>query len=196
MVLAAYAQGVFPMGEPDGTIAWYQPHKRGILPVKEFHVPRRLAKWMRHTSLSVTMNCDFDAVLWGCSSVDRGAEREKTWITLPIQEIYGELHRYGFAHSIEVWNGTQLVGGLYGVALRGLFAGESMFSRETNASKLALVACAAWLQAMGFELWDTQFYTPHLGQFGCIEISQTAYEARLRRALTASHMPFSPYKFS
>ncbi|RMF19005.1 MAG: leucyl/phenylalanyl-tRNA--protein transferase [Candidatus Dadabacteria bacterium] len=165
----------------NGELGWYLPKYRGIIEPERFHIPRRLAKTIRQRRFRVTVNIAFADVIRACAEPAPG--REDTWISDEIIALYQELHDTGFAHSIECWQGGKLVGGLYGIAIRGLFAGESMFSRTRDASKVALVELVQRLRAGGFTLLDTQFYTPHLGQFGAIEIPDEAYQVRLQRAL-------------
>lgn len=181
-LLHAYCEGLFPMGEEDGSISWYRPRMRGILPVVDFHVPRRFARHLRHCDLEVRWDSAFGAVMRGC------ADRESTWINEVILEVYEELHRMGFAHSAEVWREERLVGGVYGVAIGGAFFGESMFSREPQASKVALTRLQQRLRDRGFILHDTQWTTPHLAQFGGREIPCADYLELLARAV---RMPVS-----
>jgi leucyl/phenylalanyl-tRNA--protein transferase len=160
-----------------GRIRWYAPDPRAIIPLDAFHVPRSLRQTVRTRLFEVTVNADFPAVIRAC------AEREETWISAEIERAYTELHRLGLAHSVETWRDGRLAGGLYGVALGGAFFGESIFSRETDASKVALVALVERLRARGFVLLDTQFLTPHLARFGAVEIPRAEYERRLAAAL-------------
>ena len=176
-LLNAYCQGAFPMGDDDGSISWFRPRMRGILPVQEFHVPRRFEQFLRQCPFEVRWNTAFGDVMRGC------ADRETTWINESILETYETLHKVGFAHSAEVWRGNQLVGGIYGVAIGGAFFGESMFSRETQASKVALTALQRRLAERGFILHDTQWTTPHLAQFGGHEIPSEDYMNLLERAI-------------
>ncbi len=179
ILLRAYAMGIFPMAEsrdqPD--IYWVEPEQRGILPLDRFHISRSLKKRILTCGWQVTTDRAFAAVLEGC------AAREETWINPQIHRLYTALHRDGFAHSIEVWDGSALIGGAYGVALGAAFFGESMFSRRTDASKLALAWLVHRLRAGGFRLLDTQFLTPHLASLGGIEIPRKAYQALLVDAL-------------
>jgi len=179
-LLQAYAMGVFPMadGRDDPDIHWIHPHRRGVLPLNGFVMSRSLAKRLRKPDLQVTVDTDFEAVVAAC------AERPETWISHRIQHLYLTLHRLGQAHSIEVRQGPQLVGGVYGVVVGGAFFGESMFSRVTDASKVALAYAVHRLRAGGFTLFDTQFLTPHLASLGGIEVSRADYRALLGRALT------------
>ena len=179
ILLRAYAMGIFPMAEsrdqPD--IYWVEPEQRGILPLDRFHISRSLKKRILTCGWQITTDHAFAAVLEGC------AAREETWINPQIHRLYTALHRDGFAHSIEVWDGSALIGGAYGVALGAAFFGESMFSRRTDASKLALAWLVHRLRAGGFRLLDTQFLTPHLASLGGIEIPRKAYQALLVDAL-------------
>jgi len=179
LLLRAYASGIFPMAETAESedIFWVDPRRRGILPLDGFHVPRRLARSFRTEDFDIRLNSDFPAVVRAC------AERAETWINPAIETLYGDLHRMGYAHSVEIWSGEDLAGGLYGVALGGAFFGESMFSRRRDASKFALIALVARLKAGGFRLLDTQFVTTHLTGFGAIEISRADYRALLGTAL-------------
>ena len=181
-LLLAYASGVFPMaeGRNDEQIFWVDPKLRGVIPLDGFRMSRSLARTIRRRRFIVTTDEAFDAVVAGC------AEREETWINQPIARLYGQLHRLGFAHSIEVWDGAELAGGLYGVAMGGAFFGESMFSRRRDASKVALAWTMAQLRQGGFRLFDTQFLTEHLASLGGIEIARDTYHARLRDALSVT----------
>lgn len=176
-LIHAYCEGVFPMGEEDGGISWYRPRMRGILPVADFHLPRRFQQYLRSCPFEVRWDTAFGDVVRGC------ADRETTWITDTILEAYEELHALGFAHSAEVWREGRLVGGVYGVAIGGAFFGESMFSREPQASKVALARLQARLQQRGFILHDTQWTTPHLAQFGGHEIPNADYLDLLAQAV-------------
>jgi leucyl/phenylalanyl-tRNA--protein transferase len=180
LLLTAYSQGIFPMAHTDD-IYWYDPDPRAILPLDTFTVPRRLARTVRSGRFDIRVDTNFRAVIEACAAPDTG--REDTWISPELIDLYTELYTMGFAHSVETWYAGQLVGGLYGVALRGLFAGESMFSRVTDASKVALVHLIERLQRGGYQLLDVQFLTPHLARFGAIEIPRSSYKARLARAL-------------
>lgn len=178
LLLHAYSIGIFPMAENrnDPEIFWVDPRKRGILPLEGFHMSRSLAKAMRKTSWHVRINADFNAVVAAC------ADRAETWINDEIADLYNALHRKGRAHSLEIHDGTALVGGVYGVTLGRAFFGESMFSRRTNASKMALATLVERLQRAGFTLFDTQFLTDHLASLGAIEIPRAAYHAKLETA--------------
>ena len=178
VLIRAYASGVFPMADGrDGPIHWYAPDPRAVMPLDAFHVPRSLRQVVRKGTFEVTIDVDFPAVIGAC------AEREETWISAVIERAYTELHRLGLAHSVETWREGRLAGGLYGVGLGGAFFGESMFSRETDASKVALVALVERLRSRGFVLLDTQFLTPHLARFGAVEIPRRQYERRLAEAI-------------
>jgi leucyl/phenylalanyl-tRNA--protein transferase len=182
LLIAAYSQGIFPMAHDDGEIYWYDPNPRAIIPLTTFHVPRRLRRTVRSGRFEVRFNHNFRAVMEACA--EPAPEREETWISDAMVDVYSELHAMGNAHSVETWREGRLVGGLYGVAIRGLFAGESMFSHERDASKVALVHLVERLRKGGFVLLDTQFTTEHLERFGTVEISRTEYKARLAYAMT------------
>lgn len=186
LLLRAYTIGLFPMAETaeDPELFWVDPERRGVIPLDRFHVPRSLKKIVRRGRFEVHVDRDFMGTLAGCAALSE--TRRATWINAEIVRLYGDLHRRGFAHSVECWQGGRLVGGLYGVALGGAFFGESMFSREPDASKVALVHLVARLLRGGFTLLDTQFVTPHLARFGAVEISRTAYRRQLARALEIS----------
>ncbi len=179
LLLYGYQEGIFPMADPhDGDrIYWYRPRRRGVLPLDAFHVPKSLAQLVRREAFAVTSNRTFEAVMRAC------ADRTSTWISEEIIAAYTALHRRGYAHSVECWQDERLVGGLYGVSIGGAFFGESMFHRVGNASKVALVHLVRRLHRGGFVLLDTQYRTPHLKQFGLLEISSAEYERRLARAL-------------
>ena len=177
LLLEAYAQGVFPMAMEDGEMGWFSPDPRGIIPIREFHVPHGLKRLLRRGAYEVRLNTAFTAVMRGC------ADRESTWINESILRSYVRLYELGFAHSVETWMGHRLVGGLYGVAIGGAFFGESMFSRETGASQVALHALVTRLDERGFTLLDTQWTTEHLSRFGAHEIAREDYLRRLERAI-------------
>ncbi len=183
VLLKAYACGIFPMAESadDPALYWIEPQHRGVLPLDQVHIPKRLARTIRTTHLSVRIDTDFEGVIEGCASSRPG--RHTTWINDRIRSLYRELFRMGYCHTVEVWNGGDLVGGLYGVALDGAFFGESMFSYERDASKVALVYLVARLIHGGFQLLDTQFVTEHLRQFGTVEIDRDHFHRKLERAL-------------
>ncbi|WGW03801.1 leucyl/phenylalanyl-tRNA--protein transferase [Tropicibacter oceani] len=179
LLLHAYRSGIFPMAEHqnDPEIFWVDPRKRGILPLDGFHISRSLARRLRRDDYQMSLNHDFLAVLDGC------ADRPETWINAEIRDLYSQLHELGKAHSIEVWMDGALVGGVYGVTVGGAFCGESMFSRATDASKIALAWLVDLLRRTGFTLFDTQFITPHLASLGGQEIARSAYHAHLAEAL-------------
>ena len=183
VLLSAYAQGLFPMAErrDDPTLFWVSPDKRGVIPLDGFHVPKRLARTVRSSRYRVTSDQAFMDVMRACAMPAPG--REQTWINDEILRLYTGLHAGGHAHSIECWEGEELAGGLYGVSLGAAFFGESMFSANRDASKVALVALVEMLREGGFLLLDTQFLTPHLAQFGAYEIPREDYLARLHTAI-------------
>lgn len=182
LLIAAYTQGIFPMAEDDGSIGWYEPTIRAIIPLDGFHAPRRLLRTVRSGRFTVRCDTAFEAVMRACAAPGRG--RETTWISEELIAAYVALHQLGYAHSVECWREDRLVGGLYGVALGGLFAGESMFHRERDASKVALVHLVERLRRGGFVLLDSQYIVgDHMRQFGAIEISRAEYHRRLRAAL-------------
>tara|TARA_R110000787_G_scaffold195626_1_gene307047 strand:+ start:1181 stop:1888 length:708 start_codon:yes stop_codon:yes gene_type:complete len=182
-LLRCYADGVFPMGETreDPRIFLVEPDQRGIIPLDRFHIPTRLRRTVRGEPFEIRTDTAFAAVLDACA--EAGSGREDTWINGPIRRLYLELFAGGHAHSIECWRDERLVGGLYGVTLGGAFFGESMFSRERDASKVALVHLVARLNQGGWTLLDTQFLTGHLTQFGAVEMPRTAYLRLLKPAL-------------
>lgn len=182
LLVRAYSQGVFPMGMEDGSIGWFSPDPRGIIPLETVHVPRRLQRVLRSGRFTTSIDRDFEGVMRGCAA-DRD---EGTWITDEIIQSYVALHRLGLAHSIEIWRGETLAGGLYGVHLGGAFFGESMFHTETDASKVALVTLVDHLRARGFALLDIQWVTPHLARFGAIDIPRDDYLRRLTAALATT----------
>lgn len=183
LLLKAYAYGVFPMGEDrdDPTVFWVDPEERGVIPLNEFHVPRRLARKIRSDHFKTTVDVDFGATIAACA--ERRSGRLSTWINDDIIENYTALHKMGHAHSVETWHEGKIVGGLYGVSLGSVFFGESMFSRETDASKVALARLVAQMISGGFRLLDTQFITDHLSQFGAREISREDYQHQLSSAV-------------
>ncbi|WP_363349104.1 leucyl/phenylalanyl-tRNA--protein transferase [Methylocystis echinoides] len=183
LLLRAYSIGLFPMAESaeDDQLFWVDPEKRAIFPLDTFIVSHSLAKTVRSDKFEVTVDRDFDAVIDACAAP--APDREKTWINGEIRRLYRELFDMGFAHTVECRREGKLVGGLYGVALRGAFFGESMFHRERDASKVALTHLVARLRAGGFQLLDTQFITSHLASLGAIEISRDAYHRALEEAL-------------
>lgn len=165
----------------DPALYWIEPQHRGVLPLGAIHVPKRLARTLRTTPLTVRIDTDFEGVIDGCAASRPG--RHSTWINARIRSLYRDLFDMGHCHTIEVWDGERLVGGLYGVALSGAFFGESMFSYERDASKIALVHLAGRLIHGGFSLLDTQFVTEHLRQFGTIEINRETFHRKLEAAL-------------
>lgn len=183
LLVAAYASGWFPMAS-EGEIRWYSPDPRGILPLDAVHVPRRLARVVRSGRFRIEVDRAFVEVMRACAADERDREDPGTWIDDEIIASYTALHDAGIAHSVEAWVDDRLVGGLYGVALRGAFFGESMFHHETDASKVALVALVERLRSRGYTLLDTQWVTPHLEQFGAVEIPRDDYLRRLERSLT------------
>ncbi len=183
VLLKAYSCGIFPMAESadDPALYWIEPQSRGVLPLGSIHLSSRMAQTIRNTELAVRIDTDFEGVIEGCAASRPG--RRTTWINGRIRALYGELFDAGHCHTVEVWNKDQLVGGLYGVALHGAFFGESMFSYERDASKIALIHLAARLIEGGFTLLDTQFVTEHLRQFGAAEVDRTEFHLRLEIAL-------------
>jgi leucyl/phenylalanyl-tRNA---protein transferase len=183
ILLAAYEAGVFPMAESadDPELFWVDPQRRGILPLDAFHVPRRLRRVLRQERFMASCDTAFEEVILACAEASE--KRPNTWINDEIVRLYSQLFARGAAHSVECRHEGVLVGGLYGVAIGAVFFGESMFSRETDASKVALVHLVARLRAGGYRLLDTQFLTPHLARFGGIEISRARYHRLLRAAL-------------
>lgn len=179
LILQAYARGIFPMSEArdDDGLFWVDPEMRGVIPLDGFHVSRSLRKTLLRSSYDVRINTDFAGVIRAC------ADREETWINDNIFEIYMDLFDEGYAQSVEVWDGDDLIGGVYGVTLQAAFFGESMFSRKTDASKIALAYLVHRLNAGGFVLFDTQFLTEHLASLGGIEITRLRYQQALKAAL-------------
>lgn len=183
VLLKAYAIGVFPMAESadDPGLFWIEPEHRGLLPLDRFHLPKRLARTIRRTPFEIRIDSDFDGVIEGCAKPAPG--RRKTWINARIRDLYRELFDLGHCHTVECWKDGTLVGGLYGIALGGAFFGESMFSTERDASKVALVHLVARLKLGGFALLDIQFITEHLQTFGAFEVERDDYQDRLNEAL-------------
>jgi leucyl/phenylalanyl-tRNA--protein transferase len=183
VLLKAYACGIFPMAEDadDPALYWIEPEKRGIIPLQGFHIPARLARTVRATPLVVWADRDFDGVIAGCAESKAG--RARTWINQRIRILYRKLYETGRCHSVEAYDGDNLVGGLYGVSLGAVFFGESMFHRARDASKIALVHLIARLKAGGYQLLDTQFVTEHLKTFGAREIPRRQYHKLLDVAL-------------
>ena len=183
VLLKAYACGIFPMAETaeDPALYWVEPDKRGIIPLDTFHIPARLARTVRNTTFTVTCDRDFAAVIDGCAAP--GPKRARTWINARIRQLYGDLFAVRHCHTVEVYDGEALVGGLYGVRLGRAFFGESMFHLARDASKIALVHLVARMRAGGYHLLDTQFLTDHLTMFGATEVPQERYDRLLARAI-------------
>ncbi|MBJ7577912.1 leucyl/phenylalanyl-tRNA--protein transferase [Devosia sp. MC532] len=183
LIIRAYCSGIFPMAEDatDENVFWVSPEERGIIPLENFHASKSLRKTIRKSGWTIRVDSDWDGILDGCSTV--GKDRNSTWINSTIRSVYGELFERGIAHTVEVWDGEQLVGGLYGLAIGGAFFGESMFHRQTDASKAAMAHLVDRLRAGNFVLLDTQFLTPHLASLGGIEIPREDYEERLAKSL-------------
>ncbi|MCC2111580.1 MAG: leucyl/phenylalanyl-tRNA--protein transferase [Hyphomicrobiales bacterium] len=183
VLLKAYACGIFPMAESaeDPALYWIEPERRGIIPLDQFHIPRSLAKIVKQDRFEIRVDSDFTGVIEGCAEPAPG--RRKTWINDRIRRLYGELFEMGYCHTIEAWREGRLVGGLYGIKIGAAFFGESMFARERDASKVALVHLVARLIAGGFQLLDTQFVTDHLRRFGAMEIGRRRYQELLDAAL-------------
>jgi leucyl/phenylalanyl-tRNA--protein transferase len=184
VLLKAYACGIFPMAEDadDPALFWIDPPERGIIPLDGFHVPSRLARTVRSSMLTVVCDRDFSAVIDACA--EPGPKRARTWINAPIRKLYQGLFEIGHCHTVEVYDGDALVGGLYGVSLGRAFFGESMFHRARDASKIALVHLVARLRLGGFDLLDTQFLTEHLAIFGATEVPQERYGRMLASAIS------------
>ena len=191
LLLKAYASGVFPMAEAaeDPEVFWVRPETRGVIPLDTFHVPRSLAKAVRSSRFDIEFDRDFDAVIEGCA--EERPERRSTWINTRIREAYGKLFVRGHCHTVEARRGGMLVGGLYGVSLGRAFFGESMFSRETDASKVCLVHLVERLRGRGFVLLDTQFTTSHLKRFGAVDVPRRRYELLLDEALGGEPASFA-----
>ncbi|OUR78064.1 leucyl/phenylalanyl-tRNA--protein transferase [Alphaproteobacteria bacterium 46_93_T64] len=186
ILLNAYTHGIFPMSESrdDPEIFWVDPEKRGIFPLDDFHLSKSLRKKIKKSPFKITVNTSFRKVMKACA--EPANDRPSTWINRTILDLYTELHQQGNAHSIECWQDEELVGGLYGVSFAGAFCGESMFSREKDASKIALTALIARLKIGGFQLLDTQFLTDHLATLGAIEIPREEYHRLLDKALAVN----------
>ncbi len=186
VLLKAYSCGIFPMAESasDSALYWIEPERRGILPLNNIHVPRRLARTIRQDRFEILIDNDFEAVIDGCAEAQSG--RQSTWINKRIRNLYGELFDLGHCHTSEAWQDGKLMGGLYGVRLSGAFFGESMFSRQSDASKVALIYLAARLKCGGFCLLDTQFQTDHLMRFGAVEVTREKFQRLLDEALLGS----------
>lgn len=178
-LLSAYAQGIFPMTDQDGQTRWYSADPRGIIPLDGLHIPHTLGQIIRQGKFDIRIDHDFEQTMQACAR----NRREGTWIGPTLIRAYCRLHSLGFAHSVEAWRGNELAGGLYGVSLGGAFFGESMFHRQRDASKVALVHLVHRLRDRGFQLLDTQSATPHLKRLGCVEIAAEEYLRRLDKAL-------------
>ncbi len=180
IILNAYHHGIFPMAEDKDAVHYdfYRPELRGQLSIPDLHIPKKLLKQVQQAPYEIKINTDFVGVIDGCAGSYKG--RESTWINKTIRDVFIELHKAGHAHSMEAWQGGELVGGLYGLGLGAVFCGESMFSTADNASKIALVHLCARLQKGGFTVLDTQFTNPHLEQFGIYEIPQEEYEVMIK----------------
>ena len=179
LLLHAYRQAVFPMAMENGEIAWFSPDPRAIIPLETFHVPHGLKRTLKKNRFEVRVDTAFEAVMRGC------AQRKETWINEEIFASYTEMHRLGYAHSVEAWLEERLVGGLYGIALGGAFFGESMFHEVTDASKVALHGLVTRMRERGYSLLDTQWLTGHLTTFGAVEISRADYQRRLAACVNA-----------
>ncbi len=190
ILLRAYSIGLFPMAESadDPEIFWVEPDIRGVLPLDDFHISKSLAKTVRRKPFEIRFDHDFDAVIAACGEETQG--RPSTWINQTIKALYSALHSMGHAHTVEAWDGDQLVGGLYGVSLGAAFFGESMFSRRTDASKICLVHLVERLRQRRFKLLDTQFTTEHLKTFGAIDVPKDDYEHMLAAAMESPHLEF------
>ena len=190
LLLRAYASGVFPMAEgaDDPEVFWVRPETRGIIPLDAFHLPKSLAKAIRHGTFEIAFDSDFSAVIEGCA--EKRPERRSTWINKPIREAYTRLFELGHCHTVEAWREGRLAGGLYGVTLGRVFFGESMFSRKRDASKVCLAALVERLNARGFQLLDTQFTTEHLKRFGAVDVPRRKYERVLEEALKGEAATF------
>ena len=190
ILLRAYAAGMFPMAESaeDPDVFWVQPRIRGVIPLDHFHVSRSLAKKVRQKPFDIRVNTAFAQVMEHCAEATDA--RPSTWINPLILSLYKELHRMGYTHSVEAWQGDELVGGLYGVSLGSAFFGESMFSRRTDASKICLVHLVERLRERKFSLLDTQFTTDHLKNFGAIDIPRKDYERLLEEAMKSPDLEF------
>lgn len=185
LLLNAYSRGWFPMSDSrhDNEVHWYQPTIRGVIPIDGFHMSKNVMRLIRRGGYEVSIDLEFERVMRMC------AERDETWISEAIIEAYTRLQVEGFAHSIEIWRSGDLVGGLYGVSIRRAFFGESMFHTEPEMDKVALWYCHDFLSKAGYTLWDTQYYTEHLGRFGCVEMDHKTYMKHLKTALAPSVAP-------
>ncbi len=192
-LIKAYCLGIFPWYSDGQPILWHSPDPRFVLELDQLHVPRTLKQRARKQPYRITMDTAFDEVIGACADIPRLGQ-DGTWITDEMEQAYGELFELGFAHSVEAWIDEQLVGGLYGVSIGGIFFGESMFSRAADASKLAFVALVQQLKLWDFALLDSQVYTDHVGRFGAVEISRDRYLKRLAECLTHETRP-GPWSF-
>ena len=190
LLLRAYSIGMFPMSESadDPELFWVEPDIRGIIPLDGFHVSKSLQKAIRKAPFDIRFDTAFDQVVEKCA--EAAEDRPSTWINQQIKDLYGALHRLGHAHSVEAWEGDELVGGLYGVTLGSAYFGESMFSRRTNASKICLVHLVERLKSQGFTLLDTQFTTEHLKTFAAVDIPKEAYGLLLDKAMESETLRF------
>ncbi|UHS56619.1 leucyl/phenylalanyl-tRNA--protein transferase [Agrobacterium vaccinii] len=190
ILLRAYSIGLFPMADSadDPELFWVEPEMRGIIPLNDFHVSKSLAKAIRKRPFDIRFDTNFEGVMAGCAA--EAPDRPSTWINQTIRKLYVELHEIGHAHSVEAWEGGELVGGLYGVSLGSAFFGESMFSRRTNASKICLVHLVEHLRDKGFTLLDTQFTTEHLKTFGAIDVPKAEYAKMLEPAVSRPSLAF------
>lgn len=177
MIIQAYSQGIFPMTMEDGEVGWFRPHVRALFPISGVHVSRSLAKKLRGDEFRITFDTAFEQVMRGC------LRPGDNWISEEFIQVYSEIHRQGWGHSCEVWNGDKLVGGLYGIALGSCFCAESMFHRETNCSKIALWAMVERCRGLGFQIFDAQVMNPHLESMGAFEIEHDEYMELLEVAL-------------
>ncbi len=182
-LLLAYSLGIFPWFNPGEPILWWSPDPRCVLFPAELHISRSLRRFMRKTPFRISFNEHFAAVIYWCRRLRAGLDGQGTWITKEMKEAYLQLHRLGFAHSVECWDGDELVGGIYGVCIGRCFFGESMFSRRSNASKVALVALVRHLQEQEFVLLDCQQTTAHLVSMGAREIPREQFQQQLKKAL-------------
>lgn len=190
LLLRAYSIGLFPMADSadDPELFWVEPELRGIIPLDDFHISKSLAKTIKRAPFDIRYDTAFEDVMKGCAAP--APDRPTTWINAKILSLYATLHKMGHAHSVEAWDGDELVGGLYGVSLGSAFFGESMFSRRTDASKICLVHLVERLRKRGFKLLDTQFTTEHLKSFGAVDVPKARYEKMLARAIASPHLPF------
>ncbi len=190
LLLRAYSIGLFPMADSadDPELFWVEPELRGIIPLDDFHISKSLAKTIRRAPFDIRFDTAFEEVMDGCAAP--ALDRPTTWINGKIRSLYARLHEMGHAHSVEAFDGNELVGGLYGVSLGAAFFGESMFSRRTDASKICLVHLVERLRDRGFKLLDTQFTTDHLKTFGAVDVPKARYETMLAKAIASPHLEF------